>query len=69
MRFSNAQLVPLPKLSQTIEFSNYHNTRWRFLKPSNHIFMIYPNISKTPLDQPSKQQETKNQNTIVNKVI
>jgi hypothetical protein len=50
MHFFNAQLVPLPKLSQTIEFPSYHNTRWRFLKPSNHIFMIYPNISKIPLD-------------------
>jgi hypothetical protein len=48
MHLSYAQLVSLPRFLQTSRFSSNHNTKWRFLNPSNHNFMINPNTSKNP---------------------
>jgi len=36
MCLPHAQLVPLPRLLQTISFSSDHNSRWWLLNPSNH---------------------------------
>jgi hypothetical protein len=51
MSLSRAQLVPLPRLSQTIRFFSDLNIRWRLLNPSNYIFYNFLKRSKTPLNQ------------------
>ena len=50
MSLPHAQLVPLPRLLQTIRFPSDHNTRWRLLNLLNNNLMIYPNTSKTLFD-------------------
>jgi hypothetical protein len=52
--FFYAQLVSLPRLSQTIGFSSDHNTRWRLLNPINHTFMINSQHIQNPLDPGSR---------------
>jgi len=65
MRLSRAQLVPLPRLPQTIRFFNDLNIRWRILNPSNYIFYDFLKKSKTLLSQRASHPSTETQQLMV----